>query len=94
MIKDREALAALNPFDKTMMLTTLHWPDEIRSTKELELPEEEFDFKPAEKAMAKQLVAAMTGEFEPQTIGMAYRLQPIDGTWKVVDSLRIVDEAP
>ena len=30
VIKDREALAALDPFGDTMLLTTLHWPDEIR----------------------------------------------------------------
>ena len=38
VIKDREALASLDPFADTMILTTLHWPDEIRSTKELDLP--------------------------------------------------------
>ena len=73
VIKDREALAALDPFGKTLLLTTLHWPDEIRATADLELPEEEFDFKPAEKAMAKQLVAAMTGEFEPAKYKDEYR---------------------
>ena len=56
VIKDREALAALDPFGDTMLLTTLHWPDEIRSTGELDLGDEEYEFKPAELAMAKQLV--------------------------------------
>ena len=37
VIKDREALAALDPFGDTMLMTTLHWPDEIRSTEELDL---------------------------------------------------------
>src|SRR5215203_3549345 len=73
VIKDREALAALDPFGKTMLLTTLHWPDEIRSTGELDLPEEDFDFKPAEKQMAKQLVAAMTGDFEADQYKDDYR---------------------
>ncbi len=73
VIKDREALSALDPFGETMLLTTLHWPDEIRSIKELDLPEEEFDFKPAEKAMAKQLVSAMTGEFDPSQYKDEYR---------------------
>ncbi len=73
VIKDREALAALDPFADTMLLTTLHWPDEIRSTDELDLPAEEFDFKPAEKQMAKQLVAAMTGKFEAQNYRDEYR---------------------
>ncbi|MDQ2964340.1 MAG: Ku protein, partial [Chloroflexota bacterium] len=39
VIKDREALAALDPFGKTLLLTTLHWPDEIRAMADLELPE-------------------------------------------------------
>jgi DNA end-binding protein Ku len=73
VIKDREALAALDPYQKTMLLTTLHWPDEIRSTAELDLPDEQVEFKPAEKAMAEQLVAAMTGEFEPEEYHDEYR---------------------
>ena len=73
VIKDREALAAIDPIDDTMMLTTLHWPDEIRSTKDLDLPDEDFSFKPAELAMAKQLVSAMTGEFEPDQYKDEYR---------------------
>lgn len=73
VIKDREALAALDPFEDTMLLTTLHWPDEIRSTKDLDLPEEEFDFKPAELKMAEQLVEAMTAEFDPSTFKDEYR---------------------
>ena len=38
VLKDREQLAALNPYTKTMLLTTLHWPDEVRSLEELEHP--------------------------------------------------------
>ena len=73
VIKDREALAALDPFGDTLLLSTLHWPDEIRSTDDLDLPAEDFDFKPAELAMAKQLVSAMTGEFDPAQYKDEYR---------------------
>jgi DNA end-binding protein Ku len=73
VLKDREALAALNPFSNTMLLSTLYWPDEIRSTAELDLPDEDFKFKPSEKAMAKQLVAAMRGEFDPANYEDEYR---------------------
>ena len=82
VIKDREALAALDPFGDTMLLTTLHWPDEIRSTKELDLPDEEYDFKPAELAMARQLVSAMTGEFDPAEYKDEYR----DALMQVIES--------
>ena len=49
VIKDREALAALDPFESTMILTTLYWPDEIRSVADLDVPEEEIEIKPGER---------------------------------------------
>ena len=73
VLKDREALASINPYANTMLLSTLYWPDEIRSTAELDLPQEDFDFKPAEKQMAVQLVQAMTGEFEADQYRDEYR---------------------
>ncbi len=48
-------------------------PDEIRSTSELDLGEESYVFKPDELAMARQLVSAMTGEFEPAQYKDEYR---------------------
>ncbi len=73
VIRDREALAALDPFENTMLLTTLHWPDEIRSTRELNLADEEFEFKPAEMRMAEQLIEAMTEPFDPAKYRDEYR---------------------
>ena len=73
VLKDREALAALNPYSKTILLTTLYWPDEVRSTEELDLPEEDFDFKPTEKQMAQQLVQAMKGDFSADDYKDDYR---------------------
>lgn len=63
VLKDREQLAALNPHSRTMLLTTLHWPDEVRALDDLDLPEADFDFRPAERAMAEQLVMAMKSDF-------------------------------
>jgi DNA end-binding protein Ku len=73
VIRDREALAALDPFENTMLLSTLYWPDEIRALSELDLPEEEPEIKPAEKKMAAQLIEAMTGEFDPAQYRDEYR---------------------
>ncbi len=73
VLKDREQLAALNPFSKTMLLTTLHWPDEVRATDELSLPEDEIEIKPSEKKMAEQLVASMTGDFSADDYQDDYR---------------------
>jgi DNA end-binding protein Ku len=73
VLKDREALASINPYANTMLLSTLYWPDEVRSTAELDLPQEDFDFKPAEKQMAAQLVQAMRGDFNADEYKDDYR---------------------
>ncbi len=73
VIKDREALAALDPFENTMVLSTLYWPDEIRGLAELDLDAEEPEIKAAEKTMAEQLIGAMTGAFDPGQYRDEYR---------------------
>src|SRR4029450_2865629 len=70
------------PLGHPVLLTALHWPDETPSTNELDLPDEEFDFKPAELAMARQLVSAMTGEFDPTAYKDEYR----DALMQVIES--------
>ena len=82
VMKDREQLASLDPFASTMLLSTLHWPDEIRSVGDLALPEAEVQIKPAERVMAEQLVAAMTGEFDPA----AYRDEYRDALLQIIEA--------
>jgi DNA end-binding protein Ku len=82
VIRDREVLAALDPFDNTMLLSTLYWPDEIRALGELDLPDEEPELKPAEKKMAAQLIEAMTGAFDPA----AYRDEYREALMQVIES--------
>jgi DNA end-binding protein Ku len=73
VLKDREQLAALNPYTRTMLLTTLHWPDEVRSLEELNIPDEAIEVKPAERKMAEQLIASMTGDFSADDYRDDYR---------------------
>ena len=91
---DREVLAAMDPFENTMLLTTLHWPDEIRSPKELDLPDEEFDFKPAELQMAEQLVEAMTDEFDPSKYKDEYREALLQVIQAKIDGVEIKEPEP
>jgi DNA end-binding protein Ku len=73
VLRDREQLAAIDPFSSTMLLSTLYWPDEVRGVGELQLPEAEVEVKPAERAMAEQLIDAMAGEFDPSAYRDEYR---------------------
>jgi DNA end-binding protein Ku len=89
VLKDREQLAALNPFTKTMLLTTLHWPDEVRPLEELDIPDEEIEVKPAERKMAEQLVASMSGVFNPAEYHDDYR----EALMGVIEA-KVAGEAP
>jgi DNA end-binding protein Ku len=82
VIRDREVLAAMDPFENTMLLSTLYWPDEVRALDELDIPDEEPEIKPAEKKMAAQLIEAMTGEFDPAEYRDEYR----DALMQVIES--------
>ena len=73
VLKDREQLSVLDPYQSTMLLSTIYWPDEVRDLGELDIPAAESEPKPAEIAMARQLVSAMTGEFEPERYRDEYR---------------------
>jgi len=94
VIRDREALAALNPFEDTMLLTTLHWPDEIRSTKELDLPADDQEFKPAELRMAEQLVATMTEAFDPARFKDEYREALLKVIEAKIEGVEIAEPEP
>jgi DNA end-binding protein Ku len=94
VIKDREALAALDPFENTMLLTTLHWPDEIRSTRDLDLPVEEQEFKEAELRMAEQLVETMTAEFDPSRYRDEYREALLQVIQAKVEGQELITPAP
>jgi DNA end-binding protein Ku len=92
VLKDREQLAALDPFGSTMLLSTLYWPDEVRDVHELDLPAEEPSFKPAELDMARQLVEALTGEFDAVRYHDEYREAVLEVIQRKIDGQPI--EAP
>jgi DNA end-binding protein Ku len=73
VLRDREQLASLDPFSNTILLSTLYWPDEIRSVADLSIPDDDAQVKPAELAMAEQLVGMMTGDFDAKAYRDEYR---------------------
>ncbi len=73
VMKDREQLAAINPYAESMLMTTLHWPDEIRPIEELAVDSSDIEIKASERKMAEQLIASMTGEFSAEEYRDEYR---------------------
>ncbi|MGH7862062.1 MAG: Ku protein [Candidatus Dormibacteraceae bacterium] len=72
-LREREHLAALQPSDGGLLLNTLRWPEEVRSTAGLNYRADETLSAP-EVTMARQLVRSLTRKsFEPAQLHDGYR---------------------
>ncbi|HSJ00693.1 MAG TPA: Ku protein [Patescibacteria group bacterium] len=73
-IRTRERLATLRTYEDGMILETMFWPDEIRSTGALDLPEgAETKVRPKELEMARSLIESLAEKFRPESYTDAYR---------------------
>jgi len=70
-LRDRERLVAIGALDGALVLNTLHWPDEIRSTEELDI--ENPSVSAAELKMAENLVKMMATKFDPSDYKDEYK---------------------
>ena len=73
-IRTRERLATVRAYDGTLILETMFWPDEIRSTGILDLPSgEEGRVRDKELQMARTLVENLADRFRPEAYTDTYR---------------------
>jgi DNA end-binding protein Ku len=73
-LRDKEHLAALHPNGKGLIMNTLHWPDEIRSTEGLKgLEDDDVKINPKELEMAKALIESLADSFDPSRYKDEYR---------------------
>jgi DNA end-binding protein Ku len=63
-LRDREHLSLIQSQGDTLLCNTLNWPDEIRSTEELNLPQN-VKISDKEVAMATSLIDNLTDAFQP-----------------------------
>ena len=73
-IRTRERLATVRPYEDTLVVETMFWPDEIRSTGSLDLPEgRAAQPRSKELQMAEELVQSLSGRFDPAEYRDEYR---------------------
>ncbi|MGA8923610.1 MAG: Ku protein [Candidatus Dormiibacterota bacterium] len=72
-LRDREHLAALHPNGAGLLMNTLHWPDEIRSTEGLKGLDGDVKINPKELEMAKALIESLADTFDPSRYKDEYR---------------------
>jgi DNA end-binding protein Ku len=63
-LRDREHLSLIQVQGNTLLCNTLNWPDEIRSTEELNLPQN-VAINEKEVSMATSLIDNLTDSFQP-----------------------------
>ncbi len=72
-LRDREHLCALHANGEGILMNTLNWPDEIRSTEGLKGLEGEVKINPRELEMAKALIESLAENFDPSRYHDEYR---------------------
>ena len=72
-LRDREHLAALHSTESGLLMNTLNWPDEIRSTEGLKGLDGDVKINPKELEMAKALIESLADSFDPSRYKDEYR---------------------
>lgn len=90
-LRDRERLVSIGAHDGALVMNTLHWPDEIRSTEDLDI--EMPSVSPAELKMAENLVGMMATKFEPDEYKDEYKQALMELVEAKVEKREVI-EAP
>jgi DNA end-binding protein Ku len=77
-IRQREYLASVKPHGAALMLETMHFADEISSSRALELPAEDVHVDKRQLKVAEQLVDGLTAKFDPRKYKDTYREALLD----------------
>jgi DNA end-binding protein Ku len=72
-LRDREHLCALHPNGPGLLMNTLNWPDEIRTTEGLKGLDGDVKINPKELEMAKALIESLADTFDPSRYKDEYR---------------------
>ncbi|MDQ3094954.1 MAG: Ku protein [Actinomycetota bacterium] len=71
-LRTKESLALLRERDGALVLQTMMWPDEVRSS-EFAVPADDIDVKKQEVAMAESYIATLRADFDPARYHSDYR---------------------
>jgi len=73
IIRSKEQLAIVRIYENTLIMETIHYPDEVRDFQEVPNVPEEENLGKKELDTAKNLIEQLTTEFEPENYKDEYR---------------------
>jgi DNA end-binding protein Ku len=71
-IRTRETLALLREKDGALVLQTMLWPDEVRSS-EFAVPDDSVEIRSQEVGMAESYISTLSSDFDPSRYSSDYR---------------------
>ncbi|HEX2658335.1 MAG TPA: Ku protein [Polyangia bacterium] len=78
VMRTKEYVACIRPFDRVLALHTMFYPDEVRSPKELDAVPGKVTVGKQELALAGQLIDALSGPFKPEAFKDTFRARVLE----------------
>jgi DNA end-binding protein Ku len=78
VIRNKQHLACLRPYDGVLLLETMYYPDEVRNPQSLDGELETAKLQKAEVEMAKSLVENLSEPFKPEKYNDDYRKELLE----------------
>jgi DNA end-binding protein Ku len=73
VLREKEHVVSLRPYDAAMVMSTLYYPDEVRAVSGLDEVPVDVKVHPNERKMAGQLIESLAIEFQPEDYKDEYR---------------------
>lgn len=73
MIRSKEKMAVIRPYNNTLIIETLHFPDEVRNIQEVPNIPQQVELSDKELKTATLLIDQLTEEFQPEKYTDDYR---------------------
>ncbi len=78
VIRSKEQLAAIRVYKNTLVVETIHYPDEVRNVQDVPNVPEDIETPEKELDTAKMLIDQLTSEFDPDKYQDEYRTALLD----------------
>src|SRR5699024_2956964 len=78
MIRSKERLAVIRIYENTLVVETIHYPDEVRAAQVVPNVPEKVETPEKELTTAKMLIEQLTTEFDPEKYKDEYRTALLD----------------
>ena len=90
VMREREHLVAIEPAGSLLAVTTMRWAHEIRSGKDIDVPNKGKGWSEKEMKLAKQLVDTLASDWKPDKYKDTYRDVLMDVIQKKIDGEEVV----